>query len=158
MRRLLLVFLIFAGCTQSLYRGNVPEGTFTAMIGDSVVFTNGADILKVSPGGADAGLCFIDEEYFCTYRLGIVISDAAAERQAETTSKLDVVDDHLSESLKIFLNNELLGDVMISSELRGRFQNEVQIMGTATGETEENALAAAKERYEQLYKVLSDIS
>lgn len=151
----------------SVYDGNIPIGTFKARIGNEIVFTNGLDIMDVDPdleSGVMDDFCQLDDktsEYFCLFRLGIIISDEAAKRQASITSKLEIIEEdgleYLSENLIIYLNDEKLDEVKISSDLKGKFHKEIQIMGSGSGTSKEEAIKDAEQQFDKLFDVLADV-
>src|SRR3989344_8754211 len=141
---LLLGIIFIAGCSewsekgeeQTIYRGNIPVGSFKAVIGDEIVITNGPDIISVDSSEDDAveEFCIFSNntvEYICPFSVGVQISNEAAKRQAEITGSLEIIGEgsieYLSEPLVIYLNGEKWGEIRISSDLKGYETQDIQI-------------------------------
>ena len=152
---------------STIYKGNIPQGTFKAMIGNNEIFTNGPDIVNVSASESTdirSDLCFYENktnEYFCPFRLGFTISDKAAERQAKATAGLDIIKEgeleFLSENLTLYFKGNKLDDIRISSDMKGLKSKDIQISGSGNGKTKEEAIKDASQKYTELVNVLSDI-
>lgn len=149
------------------YQGNIPEGTFKAVIGDEEIFTNGPDIISVilhEKSGVMKDFCSYYEtfnKYFCPFRLGIKISDSSAEKQAQITSNLEVIKEndieYLSNNLTLYLNGEKLDELRISAELKGVVNKDLQISGSGEGKSKKDAINDAKKRHNELTNIFLDI-
>ncbi|PIN75275.1 hypothetical protein COV18_03735 [Candidatus Woesearchaeota archaeon CG10_big_fil_rev_8_21_14_0_10_37_12] len=152
------------------YQGNTPEGTFKAMIGDEVVFTNGPDILQITMlpnNGVVPTLCSEENNQFlCTFGIAVEVTPNAAQRLAQATSVLDMLTmdlpegpyEHLSENIVFYLNNEKLDELIIPAELKGRAETKLQVQGLVKGSTLDDAVTNAKKKHDAVLKVLLDVS
>lgn len=158
---LFIALFTLAGCELSVYEGNIPEGTFKAMIGNETVFTNGPDIIDVDTtleSGVMEELCEpIDEGFNCPFTLGIKISKEAAKRQAEITSELNIINGSLSKPMTVYLREEKLDEIKISEELKGEKIQDIIIVGSGEGETKEEAIANSEAKHDELFDILLDI-
>lgn len=153
-----------AGATpEDLEKMVSEQGKFEAKIGNETVFIGGNR--DVSSVGRDAQSARIEScgqsseaEYACQYSFTIVLSPEAAERHAEITEDLDVnttqQGSYLSEKLELYLDDNLVNDLLISEGLKGRVETQIMISGSGEGPTEEDAYNAAKEDMKQMQTVL----
>lgn len=139
------------------------QGKFEAKIGNEVAFVGGnKDITSVSRSGQDSGIYSCEQtsqgNYVCTFRFGVYLSQAAAERHAEITSHLEVNStasgNYLSKQLDLYLDSVLVRSLLISEGLKGTVTTQIQISGSGTGETESDAYNNALESMNQLQTVL----
>ncbi|MEX0932614.1 MAG: hypothetical protein WDZ77_00735 [Candidatus Pacearchaeota archaeon] len=154
-----------AGATPDDLRTLISEqGKFEAKIANETVFVGGErDITSVARSGQDAIIESCNpleggQEYFCNFRFTIFLSQAAAERHAEATEKLEIETtpegSYLSENLDLFLDDNLVNSLLIGSSLKGRTTTQISISGSATGATEGQAYNNAIEEMTQLQTVL----
>jgi len=139
------------------------QGKFEAKIGNETVFTGGEkDIASVCRNDATCSgveSCQESENgYFCNFRFVIFLSEAAAKRHAEITDKLEVnitpQGKYLSEELDLYLDDNLVNSLLISEGLKGRITTQIQISGSGSGETKDDAIKKAEEEMKQLQTVL----
>jgi len=138
------------------------QGKFEAKIGDEVAFIGGdKDITSVSRSGTDSGIYSCEQYsdgYTCTFRFVVYLSQSAAERHAEITSHLDVNStasgNYLSKSLDLYLDDVLVNSLFISESLKGTVTTQIQISGSGTGETENDAYDNALSEMNELQTVL----
>jgi preprotein translocase subunit SecD len=152
-----------AGTTPSDLRRLISEqGKFEAKIGNEVVFVGGEkDITSVSRSGQDVLIESprpSEDGYFSNFRFSIYLSQAAAERHAEITDKLDLNQTvnglYLSERLDLFLDNELVDSLLISDGLKGIVTTQISISGSSSGLTPDEASENARIEMNQLQTVL----
>ncbi len=159
------VLIEIAGVTPSNLEDLISQqGKFEAKIGNQTIFVGGEqDITSVSRSGSDAGIYSCAQNpngggYYCNFRFTVYLSQAAAERQASATSNLTVNStssgDELSEPLDLYLDNNLVESLSISTDLRGLVTTEVSIQGTGTGTTNDDAYNAAQENMNKLQTIL----
>ncbi len=154
-----------AGATPKDLRQLIEQqGKFEAKIGNETVFIGGErDISSVCRNDAQCAYiesCNQNPEggYFCTFRFSVYLSEAAAERHAAITSKLDVNTTssgrYLSKNLDLYLDNKLVDSLLIGESLKGRTATQISISGSGTGETQEDAYAAAEDSMHKLQTIL----
>jgi preprotein translocase subunit SecD len=140
------------------------QGKFEAKIGNGTVFRGGNDITSVCRTAECSG---IDRNvgcpqtaggYTCRFAFAITLSPDAAERQADLTRNLTVMVDqggnYLSEPLTLYLDNEQVDQLQISSDLRGRATTSIQISGSGVGTTQQAAAEDAITNMKKLQTVL----
>lgn len=138
------------------------QGKFEAKIGNDTVFIGGEkDITSVSRSGQDAGIYSCDQNangYYCNFRFSVYLSQAAAERQASITNRLTINStaggDSLSKPLDLYVDNNLIDSLSISSDLKGRVTTQVSIQGSGSGATKDDAITAAQKNMNKLQTVL----
>lgn len=143
------------------------QGKFEARIGNETVFLGGRkDITFVCRSSDCAGIdprygCqkLSDGNWMCRFRFSISLSPKAAERQANITRQLDIVEsgeeDFLSKTLDLYLDNRNVSSLRIGAELRGDpTKTEVQISGSGVGRTRDEAAYNALEEMKRLQTVL----
>ena len=153
-----------AGATpQDLEELISKQGKFEAKIGNDTIFVGGdKDIASVCRNDATcAGIEACQEAqggYFCNFRFSVFLSEAAAERHAEITKTLDVNSTaqggYLSKKLDLYLDDALVDSLLISEGLKGRVTTQIQISGSGSGITKEDAYESAKESMHQLQTIL----
>jgi len=139
------------------------QGKFEAKIKNETVFVGGEkDITSVVRSGQDAGIYSCDQVqqgYFCNFRFTIYLSQEAAERHAEITDKLEINStpegkNYLSEKLDLYLDDKLVNSLQISEGLKGIVTTQIQVSGSGSGETNDDAIKNAEEEMKQLQTVL----
>ena len=111
------------------------QGKFEAKIGDEVAFIGGErDITSVARSGQDSGVYSCTQsqgDYFCNFKFVVYLSEEAAQRHADITSKLEVNStpqgNYLSKPLDLFIDGKLVSSLMISEGLKGRVTTQIQI-------------------------------
>ena len=140
------------------------QGKFEAKIGNEIVFTGGErDISSVCRNDATcAGIesCNKAQDgiYFCKFRFVVYLSQQAAERHAEITKKLGVNStqqgNYLDQKLDLYLDDKLVDSLLISEGLKGTVTTQIQISGSGTGATQEEAYDSSTESMHKLQTVL----
>ena len=138
------------------------QGKFEAKIGNETAFIGGEkDIASVCRNDATcAGIesCQKSETgSFCNFRFVIYLSEEAANRHAEITGELDINEnnsEYLSEKLDLYLDDALVDSLFIGKGLKGRVTTQIQISGSGTGETQDDAYNNAKESMHKLQTIL----
>ncbi len=134
------------------------QGKFEAKIGNTTVFEGGSqDIASVGRSAQDAviqGCTSGGSGYVCTFYFNIVLSPAAAERQANITASIPVQGGYLTQKMDLYLDNQLVDSLQISEGLRGRVTTQIQISGSGTGATQDAALADAQDQMKKLQTIL----
>ncbi|VVB80589.1 Protein-export membrane protein SecD [uncultured archaeon] len=138
------------------------QGKFEAKIGNNTVFVGGnEDITYVGRSGQDAGIYSCDQAssgYVCEFRFVIYLSEKAAQRQADLTSNLSVNlssgGRYLSQPLDLLVDNQTLDSLQIGSDLKGQVTTQIQISGSGSGATQQEALDNAKANMKKLQTIL----
>ena len=140
------------------------QGKFEAKIGNETVFISGErDVTFVCRNDATcAGIesCQQDESsgaFFCKFRFSISLSPEAAERHARITKNLtfDTTNNqYLSQKLDLYLDDNLVDSLFIGSDLRGVATTQIQISGSGTGATEQEAYDDASSSMKKLQTIL----
>ncbi|MEM2954415.1 MAG: site-2 protease family protein [Candidatus Nanoarchaeia archaeon] len=136
------------------------QGKFEAKIGNESVFT-GSDIKQVCRSAECAGIrdCSQTQEgWVCQFQFKVEISPNAAKKHAEVTNKLGVIfvsgKSYLDKKLDLYLDNELVDSLYISSDLKGVEATSFVIEGPGTGKTEEQALKVALDNMKAFQTIL----
>jgi len=142
------------------------QGKFEAKVADTTVFIGGQDITYVCRAAECSGLdpntgCGQSEnQWFCRFSFSISLSPAAAQRQAAATANLAVIpstnlrESYLNETLDLYLDNQLVDQLNIGSELKGKAITDIQISGSGTGITQQEAAADALKNMKRLQTIL----
>ncbi|MBI3036740.1 hypothetical protein HYY73_03235 [Candidatus Woesearchaeota archaeon] len=139
-----------AGADESDVRQLIArQGKFEAKIANETVFT-GNEITDVCRSATCSG---IDPSYgcaqssasdwVCMFYFTISLSQQAAAKQAAATAKLAVIDQHLSQPLQLYLDDELVDELQIDKDLKGNAVTAIRITGTGSGPSRKSALDAA---------------
>ncbi|MCK4590101.1 MAG: hypothetical protein KAT77_06665, partial [Nanoarchaeota archaeon] len=161
------ILVEIAGATEEEVQDLLArQGKFEAQIGNETVFIGGKnDITYVCRSAECSGLdprrtCgqVSPGNYACTFFFAITLSPESATRHAEITSKLDIITDdsgqYLSEDLILFLDDQEVDSLKISSELKGRDTTDIQISGSGAGATLEEARTNALKNMKRLQTIL----
>ena len=160
-----LILIEIAGISKEDVQDFIAsQGKFEAKIGDEIVFTGGKDIPFVCK---DDGTCsgiricnqVSDGQFACRFEFSIKLSIEAAKRHAEITKNLEVISDinsegYLSKPLDLYLDNELIETLQISSSLKGSETTDILISGSGLGDDQETALNDALTNMGKLQTVL----
>ena len=138
------------------------QGVFEAKIGNQTVFRGGEkDITYVGRTGQDAMIteCFaVEEGEACNFRFVIFLSEEAAQRHADITSKLDLDlttgGRYLNQTIDFFLDGVATDSLNIGEDLKGKVATQIQISGSGSGPTRQEALENAKADMKKLQTVL----
>lgn len=142
-----------AGATQEEIKDLLAkQGKFEAKVGNATVFRGGNDIKFVCRSADCAGLdpespcgSMGNGQWACGYRFTISLSQEAAERQAEATKNLNVVESqsrrkYLDLPLEFYLDDVKTNELNIAADLKGQAATQVAISGSGVGQ---NGNAAA---------------
>ncbi|MEK6807517.1 MAG: preprotein translocase subunit SecD [Nanoarchaeota archaeon] len=137
------------------------QGKFEAKIGEQTVFS-GADIKQVvrsSQQGAGIQNCGESQGgWACQFVFPIVISPEAAKLHAEITSKLSTIfvgdNEYLEKKLDLYLDDELVDSLYISTNLKGLEETSFSIEGPGTGNTEQAAFNSALGNMKKMQTIL----
>ncbi|MEM4325874.1 MAG: site-2 protease family protein [Candidatus Pacearchaeota archaeon] len=140
------------------------QGKFEAKIGNKTIFEGGMNKDIASVCRRDASCAFIEScrrretGFVCSFKFGVTLSGEAAKKHAEATKNLGVnitpQGRYLSLPLDLYLDDVLVDSLLISESLRGLPETQIQISGSATGETRELAIKAAEKEMNKLQTIL----
>lgn len=153
-----MVVEIAGSSPQDLEELLAKQGKFEAKIGNETVFVGGEeDVTHVGRTGQDAYIsdCGTTQggEY-CNFRFVISLSEKAAQRHADITSNLSVNGSYLSKQLDFYIDGKLTSSLNIGTSLKGSVATTIQISGSGTGATREEAITAAKQEMKKLQTIL----
>jgi preprotein translocase subunit SecD len=152
-----------AGATPKVIKELISQqGKFEAKIGNDTVFIGGEkDITSVVRSGQESGIysCAQSQNgYACEFRFVVYLSQSAAERHANITNTLEVNStaqgNYLSKRLDLYLDDTLVDSLLISENLKGSITTQIQISGSGSGATKEDAYKSAEENMKKLQTVL----
>ncbi|MDO8516828.1 MAG: hypothetical protein Q7S33_01775 [Nanoarchaeota archaeon] len=139
------------------------QGKFEAKIGNETAFVGGSkDLTYVGRTGQDAGVyeCsqIQDGSYYCNFRFVIYLSEEAAQRHADITSKLGVNlssgGQYLDKKIDFYLDDKLTQSLNIGYDLKGKVTTQIQISGSGTGQTRQEAVNDAQIEMKKLQTIL----
>ncbi|MFH0712198.1 MAG: hypothetical protein V2A52_03630 [archaeon] len=134
------------------------QGKFEAKIGNETVFIGGEeDITHVGRTGQDAFIseCFaVQEGEACNFRFVIFLSEEAAQRHADITNKLSINGSYLSKQLDFYIDEKLTSSLNIGADLKGNVATQIQISGSGSGTTRNEAIESAKLEMKKLQTIL----
>ena len=143
------------------------QGKFEAKVGNITVFKGGnKDILYVcrtaTCSGITPGSCTTDANgATCRFRFSITLSGDAAKRQAAATQNLNIIhlgtgvdNAYLDKNISLYLDDELVDELMIGADLRGNPVTEISISGSGTGDGTKTATTDSLANMKKLQTVL----
>lgn len=160
------IIVEIAGANQDEVRELLSQqGKFEARIGNETVFRGGdKDVTYVCRSADCSGLdpqrpCQqAGEGWSCGFMFSISLSPSAAERQAAVTRELAVITDqagsYLSQPLELYLDDEFITELQISSDLKGRAVTDIQITGGESGPSRTEAVENTLNEMRRLQTVL----
>jgi len=155
-----LMGIEIAGSTpEDLENLIAQQGKFEAKIGEDIVFIGGnEDITHVSRTASEGATVYecsdSATESICYFRFPISLSEKAAQRQADLTKNLSLNGSYLSKPLDLYLDDQLVNSLNIGADLRGNVATQIQISGSSTGSSREEALDNTELEMKQLQTVL----
>jgi len=135
------------------------QGKFEAKIGNQTVFIGGEkDIASVSRGGQEAYVeCPSSFSGFCDFKFSITLSPEAAQKHADITRNIPINasnPEYLSQSLDLYVDDNLQTTLLIGKDLQGRVTTQVSISGSEKGDTKDEAYKAAQNEMKKLQTIL----
>ena len=135
------------------------QGKFEAKIGNETVFVGGEkDITHVGRTGTDALITECnpsgDGGEYCNFRFVISLSELAAQRHADITDKLQINGTYLSKQLDFFIDGIKTSSLNIGADLKGNVATQIQISGSGSGATRQEALERTKIEMKKLQTIL----
>ncbi|MEM4239780.1 MAG: hypothetical protein QXM31_03970 [Candidatus Woesearchaeota archaeon] len=159
------ILVEIAGATEEEVKDLLArQGKFEATVGNKTVFRGGQDITYVCRTAECSGLdprrgCGrSDSGWACSFMFSIALSPEAAQRQAEATKDLKIITErggnYLSEKLMLYLDDQLVDELSIADDLRGRAVTDIAITGGGSGATHEEAARATLQSMKRLQTIL----
>ncbi len=137
------------------------QGKFEGKITNETVFKGGTDITYVCRTAECSGIdsrrpCgkMGDSSWGCGFHFAISLKPDAAQRQADLTRNLEVIGDHLSDKLTLYLDDVQVDELSISADLQGRAVTDIEITGTGQGITQSEALQDSLKNMKRLQTIL----
>ena len=140
------------------------QGKFAATVGNETVFRGGQDVTYVCRtadcAGIDpqAGCQGSTGSFVCRFSFAISLSPEAAQRQADATRDLQIVEEngqsYLSDPIILYLDDQEVDRLQIASDLRGRAVTDISISGSGAGRTRDEAVFTALANMKSLQTIL----
>ncbi len=138
------------------------QGKFEAKIGNETVFEGGdKDITYVARTGDQSGIYSCQENsgnsQICQFRFTISLSPEAAKRHANITCSLGTnvsLPQYLDKPMELYLDDVLVNSLFIGRDLKCSETTQIQISGSGSGATSEEAFDNAMSEMKQLQTVL----
>jgi preprotein translocase subunit SecD len=136
------------------------QGKFEGKINNETIFVGGNDIKSICQTPECSGIISCDEYqgmHQCRFQFAVYLSQEAAKKQAEITSKLDVDyknPQYLNSTLDLYLDDKLVDSLYISKELKGSETTQVAISGYGVGKTRQEAYEDATKNMKKLQTIL----
>lgn len=141
------------------------QGKFESKIGEDVTFRGGNRDVTYVCRSADCsgidprrGCSSTANGYVCSFYFTITLSPEAANRQAQLTKELSVItengNEYLSQDLALYLDDKEVDRLKIGAELKGSSTTSIQISGSGSGVTQQEAATNALESMKKLQTVL----
>jgi len=159
------IIVEIAGASETEVKKLVEQqGKFEAKINNETVFIGGKEdiVFVCKDDGTCAGIRDCQDTTQgsqCTFEFRIGLSDKAAKKHASVTSKLDVNissygQEYLSSPLELYLDDNLMDTLQISSSLKGMEAKDIVISGPGTGANEKDAIKNAIANMNNLQTIL----
>lgn len=155
------ILVEIAGANEEEIRSLLArQGKFEAKIANETVFIGGKDITFVCRSADCAGIdpnfgCKPSQgQSVCRFRFSIAITPEAAEKQADATRDLAIIEDYLSEPLELYLDDTKVDELNIGADLRGSTTTQIQISGSGAGFTQQEAVFNTLNNMKRLQTVL----
>jgi preprotein translocase subunit SecD len=138
------------------------QGKFEAKIGNETIFVGGnKDITYVGKSGQDAGIYQCNPYQsgtVCEFRFVIYLSEEAAQKQADVTSSLgtniSTGGRYLDKPLDLYLDDIKIDSLSIGTDLKGKVTTQIQISGSGSGATQQEAISDAQANMKKLQTIL----
>lgn len=139
----------------------VKQGKFESKVGNASVFKGGKDITHVCRTADCSGLSPYRApqqnsatEWASTFQFAITLSNDAAQRMADVTKTLTVNGQYLSQPISLYLDDKLVDQLQIASDLKGRAVTDIAISGPGLGRTMQESQLTALQNMKRLQTIL----
>ena len=167
---LLLVFIIACSSEgtkiyKADYKGNYPEGAFSAKIGNNTIFTNGPAVLEVHVEKNPKFFCYsVNKEVLCKLILNVKISEGAAEEYRAATQELkwSLMESGknrsiLPERFVYYLNDEKFEEeALFVNNLQNKSIDALPVAVSGKGADENEARKNALKKIDKIIDMLTD--
>ncbi len=151
-----------AGTTQQQAAKLISQqGKFEAKIGNDTVFVGGTDIKQVCRSADCSGVRTCNEVqggWSCQFQFRVDVSPEAAKKHADITRNMTLINVgdnvYLEKKLDLYLDNELVESLYISSGLQGVESTSFVIEGPGEGTTKEAAVNDAVTKMKAMQTIL----
>jgi len=140
------------------------QGKFESKISNVTVFKGGGDITYVCRTADCSGIdpysgCSQSEGiWYCRFRFAISLTPEAAQRQADASSNLAIItkngENYLNQTIDLFLDDVLVDSLNIGAELKGKASTDIQISGSGSGLTQQEAIYDSLANMKRLQTIL----
>ncbi len=138
------------------------QGKFEAKIGNQTVFVGGKDITSVCRNDATCARIETPQQYqnqyISNFRFAVYLTEEAADRHADITDELEInrteQGNYLSKKLDLYVDDELVDSLLISSGLKGSATTEISVSGSGTGQTQQETYEDAEGSMKKLQTIL----
>jgi preprotein translocase subunit SecD len=160
------IMIEIAGATVSEVKDLVAsQGKFEAKLGNQTVFSGGQDISFVGRSGSSAGYepggcpVQVDDGVSCRFSFQVMLTANAADKFYKAAQKLETINDgsgegRLSKPLDLYLDDNLVDSLQVSSVFKTKPITQVQISGSGFGRDTQEAKNDALYNMKQLQTVL----
>ena len=139
------------------------QGKFEARIGNETAFIGGerdiASICRTDASCARIESCNqFNDGYACRFSFAVYLSETAAKRHADITSKLGINNTeqgkYLDQKLDLYVDDNLVDSLFISEDLKGRVTTNIAVSGSGFGNTQQDAFKNSQENMKKLQTIL----
>jgi len=165
------ILVEIAGANEEEIRSLLArEGKFEARIANQTVFIGGRDIVFVCRSADCSGIdpnvgCSTSGgQAVCGFRFSIAITQEAAQRHADITRDIPIIGSgtgtgrsrsgYLAEPLELYLDDTKVDELNIGAELRGSTTRQIQISGSGSGFTQQEAVFNSLNSMKRLQTVM----
>ena len=147
------------------YKGNYPEGAFSAKIGNNTIFTNGPAVLEVHVEKNPRFFCYaVNKEVLCKLNINVKIDDDAAEEYRAVTQKLKWSlmksgknRSILAERFVYYLNDEKFEEeALFVNNLQNKSIDALPVSVSGKGADENEAQKNALIKSDEIVNILTD--
>jgi preprotein translocase subunit SecD len=137
------------------------QGKFEARVGNVTVFRGGQDVTYVCRSAECSGLSpyraptqAAPDQWSSVFQFSISLSTDSAKHMADATRDLAVVGQYLSQPISLYLDDQLVDELQISSGLRGQVVTDIAISGPGVGRTQQESQLVALQNMKRLQTIL----
>jgi len=156
-----IIIEVSGGNDEEIKELIAKQGKFEAKIGNITVFKGGRDVTYVCRSADCSGLSQFQaptqistDQWSSTFQFSISLKRDAAEKMAEATRNLPIIDQYLSEPISLYLDNVLVDELQIGASLKGQVTTEIAISGPGFGSTRAESQDVALQNMKKLQTVL----
>jgi len=158
------ILVELAGATQDEAMNLISkQGKFEAKIGSETVFVGGVDIKAVGRSAQEgAGVRTCDQaddgSWICRFQFSVTVSTESAQKHAAITANMSTInvgsEVYLEKKLDMYLDDNLVDSLYISSNLKGQVATTFSIEGSGRGTSRESAFNDAITKMKEMQTIL----